>query len=64
MDEQAIVERLVTLKKERQMLFAQMAAIEPKLAAYDGAIEDCEYWLNELRSSQPVLEEAANGTAN
>jgi len=46
------------------MLFAQMAAIEPKLAAYDGAIEDCEYWLNELRSSQPVLEEAANGTAN
>lgn len=61
MDEQAIVERLVTLKKERQMLFAQMAAIEPKLAAYDGAIEDCEYWLAELKKNQPVLEEAADG---
>ena len=64
MDEQTIIARLDKLKHERQTLIQQMAQIEPKVAAYDGAIEDCKYWLNELRSSQPVLEEAANGTAN
>ena len=50
MDEQTIIARLNQLKQERQMLIQQMAQLEPKIVAYDGAIEDCEYWLEIARN--------------
>ena len=49
--ERAILDRLETLQQERQMLVKQMATLEPKIVAYDGAIEDCQFWLNHLREA-------------
>jgi len=60
MDKETVAARLNTLKQERQMLLQQMAEAERRLVAYDGAIEDCEYWLEEL-DKEPKEMEVSNG---
>lgn len=51
-DDSAVMARLEQLRSERQSLLEQMAMAERKIVAYDGAIEDCEHWLAELRKDQ------------
>ena len=56
MNEATILARLEQLRQERQHLVNQMMQLEPKIVAYDGAIEDCEFWLEKVRAasdSQP-----------
>lgn len=47
MNKEQIQERLQTLEKER------ISAI----AMYDGAIQDCQYWLKNLETPAPEIKE-------
>jgi hypothetical protein len=48
--EEVILERLQKLRSELDQMRAN-------LAAYEGAIQDCEYWLDQLKN-EPEPEEA------
>jgi hypothetical protein len=47
----ALEERLAGLQKSREQTLAN-------LNAYNGAIEECQYWLDQLRAEEKAKEEA------
>ena len=40
-----LVERLTLLRREREQVQGNLVQLQANLNAYDGAIQDCEYWL-------------------
>lgn len=49
MTKEQVQTRLAQLTTEREQLRAS-------LAAYEGAIQDCNYWLQQLETPQPSVE--------
>lgn len=45
MDKEAVQKRLEQLKLEREQLAAQINQLTANMHAYDGAIQDCEFWI-------------------
>lgn len=53
MDKELVLRRLQQLKKEREQMVAN-------IHAYDGGIQDCEYWLSQF-DNKLQQKEADNG---
>jgi septal ring factor EnvC (AmiA/AmiB activator) len=45
--------RLEQLKVEQAQVQANLVQLQANLNAYLGAIQDCEYWINQLEVQEP-----------
>jgi uncharacterized protein YlxW (UPF0749 family) len=52
MNAQAIIERKAQLERERDQVQANLNQLQANLNAYQGAIEDCEYWLEQVTKEE------------
>ena len=48
--------RLAQLKAEQAKITADVAQMQANLNAYQGAIEDCEFWRAAVSTETPVIE--------
>ena len=48
--------RLAQLKAEQAKITADVAQMQANFSAYQGAIEDCEYWLSAVSTETLVTE--------
>jgi hypothetical protein len=48
MTRKQIEDRRAALVADRQMLLEQAAKTQDNICVYNGAIEDCEYWLRQI----------------
>lgn len=53
-DRKAVLARLEALKAQRKDLQAKVEQLSCNINAYNGAIEDCEYWLAQLPEKAPM----------
>lgn len=49
MDEQAVLERITELKEQKQRLLEQREHIQATIYGFDGALQDCEFWLSRIK---------------
>lgn len=45
--------RLETLSNEREQVTKQLAQLNANMNAYNGAIEECRYWLSTFQPQEP-----------
>ena len=57
MTREKLIARLEELKKAQQEAQANFVQLQANLNAFQGAIQDCEYWLNELSREEKTIEE-------
>jgi chaperonin cofactor prefoldin len=50
MTAEEIQARLATLRAEQEKVKETLAQLQANVSAYQGAIEDCEYWLAQLKN--------------
>lgn len=52
MNADTILARIEQLKAEREQIMHNIAQLQANVNAYDGALQDCEYWLEQLKKEQ------------
>lgn len=52
-----VAARLEKLTSEKAQLQSSIAQIQANINAYDGAIQDCEFWLAELEKEESTKED-------
>ena len=48
MTKEQVEARLAILQEQRQKLLDSFEQLKANISAYNGAIEDCQYWLSQL----------------
>jgi hypothetical protein len=46
--------RLAMLQSEQQQLQQQFTSMGANISAYNGAIQECQYWINAFKAPVPV----------